>query len=281
MLGPEEREHILRNAHIPEHMPDYVVAITGMEPFLFRNHVLYRRGKVLVVVGYPLVGECTEEGLRTCLEEATEDFRPETLSLLAPRLPDWKRPDQRGKEDAYYRIDLRGLHPRSKVMNMLRRASAEVSCEKGDRLGEGHVGLIRDFIGSRKLDDGTRFILERVPDYVNSVPTAVVFSAQARSGGLAAFTVAEFGARDYGFYMFNFRSEACTVPGVSDLLLQAAMQTAHAEGKCFMNLGLGIHEGVAFFKKKWGARPFLDYETCTYRLVRPHFLDRVFDFLRR
>jgi len=43
------------------------------------------------------------------------------------------------------------------------------------------------------------------------------------------------------FYMFNFRSEACTVPGVSDLLLHTAMQTAHAQGKSFMNLSLGIH----------------------------------------
>lgn len=281
MLGPDEKGYIFQRAHIPEHLPDYVAAVTGVEPLLFRNHVLYRQGEVLVFVGYPLEGEFTEEVLRECLAEAVQEFRPGTLSLIAPRLPDWKRPAERGKEDAYYRIDLRSLHPHSKVMNMIRRASTEASCEKSDHLGDEHARLIRDFIASRRLDEGTRFILERVPDYVNSVPTAVAFSARDRSGRLAAFTVAEYGTKDYGFYMFNFRSEEGAVPGVSDLLLHEAMLAALVRGKSFMNLGLGIHEGVAFFKKKWGAGRFLDYETCTYRLSGPQLLGRLFEFLGR
>jgi hypothetical protein len=281
MLSPEERKHIFQCAYVPEHLPDYVTAVTGKEPFLFRNHVAYRQGEVLAFIGYPLEGVFTEEGLRECLPRAVEQFRPGILSLIAPRLPDWKKPAGKGPDDAYYRIDLRSLRPRSKVMNMIRRASTEVSCEKGDHLGDEHVRLIRDFIATRKLDEGTRFILERVPDYVNSVPTAMVFSARERSGRLVAFTVAEYGAKDYGFYMFNFRSGECAVPGVSDLLLHDAMQTALARGKAFMNLGLGIHEGVAFFKKKWGADRFLDYETCTYRLTRPQFLERFFGFMGR
>jgi hypothetical protein len=281
MLGPEEKAHIFRHAYIPEHLPDYVVAVTGMESYLFRNYVLYRQGEALVFVGYPLKGVFTEIGLRECLQGAVERFRPGTLALIAPRLPAWKKPAERGDADAYHRMDLRSLHPRSKVMNMIRRASTEVSCEKSDHLGDEHVRLIRDFLASRELDDGTRFIFGRVPDYVNSVPTALVFSARHRSGRLAAFTVAEYGAKDYGFYMFNFRSRECEVPGVSDLLLHTAAQTAVARGKNFMNLGLGIHKGVAFFKKKWGADPFLDYETCTYRLSVSRFLDRLFRFTGR
>ena len=281
MLGPEERKHIFQCAYIPEHLPDYVIAVTGMEPFLFRNHVVYRHCDVLVFVGYPLEGVFTKEGLRECLVEATDAFRPRTISLIAPRLPDWKKPAEEGQEDAYYRINLRALHPRSKVMNMIRRASTEVSCERGDHVGDEHVRLIRDFIARKKLDEGTRFILERVPDYANSVPTARVFSARERSGELLAFTVADYGARDYGFYMFSFRSEECGVPGASDLLLHEAMQTALAEGKAFMNLGLGIHKGVGFFKKKWGAAPFMDYETCTYRPSRSQFLGRLLGFMGR
>lgn len=281
MLGPDERGYILQRAHIPEHLPDYVTAVAGTEPFLFKDHVVYKQNEVLVFVGYPLEGPFTEERLRECLAEAVGAFRPGTVSLIAPRLPDWKEPAERGKADAYYRIDLKTLHPRGKVMNMIRRASTELSCEKCDHLGDEHVRLIRDFIAIRKPDDGTRFILERVPDYVNSVPTAMVFGARERSGRLVAFTVAEYGAKDYGFYMFSFRSEAGAVPGVSDLLLHEAMQTALAQGKTFMNLGLGIHEGVAFFKKKWGAGHFLDYETCTYRLSHSQFLERLFRFMGR
>ena len=62
MLGPDEKDYIFQRAYIPEHLPDYVAGITGMEAFLFRNHVLYRHGEVLVFVGYPLEVEFTEEG---------------------------------------------------------------------------------------------------------------------------------------------------------------------------------------------------------------------------
>ncbi|MBT9139112.1 MAG: hypothetical protein DDT31_01693 [Syntrophomonadaceae bacterium] len=52
--------------------------------------------------------------------------------------------------------------------------------------------------------------------------------------------------------------------GASDLILYEIIKTAQEMGKSFVNLGLGINEGVAFFKKKWGGSPFLNYEFCLY-----------------
>jgi hypothetical protein len=164
---------------------------------------------------------------------------------------------------------------------MVRRASAEVSCEKGNDLQEEHIRMVDDFVKGRDLDEGTRFIIERVPRYVQTVPAALVFNARARSGRLVAFTIAEYGTKEYAFYMFNFRSEGDTTPGASDLLLHEAIQTALEQGKRFMNLGLGISEGVSFFKRKWGAQHFLDYETCTYRHSRSHLLDWLSRLTRR
>jgi hypothetical protein len=69
--------------------------------------------------------------------------------------------------------------------------------------------------------------------------------------------------------MFHFRAKDRAVPGASDLLLRDAIREAERQGKRFMNLGLGMNRGVAFFKEKWGATPFLTYATCTYTFTRP------------
>ena len=55
------------------------------------------------------------------------------------------------------------------------------------------------------------------------------------------------------------------MPGGSDLLLQRIAGEAKAEGKAYLNLGLGISGGVSFFKKKWGAVPFAPHSAYVYQ----------------
>ncbi|MFH1627942.1 MAG: hypothetical protein ABIE47_04380 [Pseudomonadota bacterium] len=45
------------------------------------------------------------------------------------------------------------------------------------------------------------------------------------------------------------------------------------EGKKYINLGLGINPGVAFFKEKWGGVVFLPYAFCMYHQPRKGFLE--------
>jgi hypothetical protein len=45
---------------------------------------------------------------------------------------------------------------------------------------------------------------------------------------------------------------------------------AQSEKKTAINLGLGIHPGIRYFKEKWGGVPFLTYESA---LVQPASLD--------
>jgi hypothetical protein len=73
--------------------------------------------------------------------------------------------------------------------------------------------------------------------------------------------------------MFNFRSETRYVPGASDLLLSAVIGQAIAEEKKYLNLGLGINPGVAFFKEKWGGAVFLPHACCLYHPPRKGFLE--------
>ena len=79
---------------------------------------------------------------------------------------------------------------------------------------------------------------------------------ETRMRELVAFDVAEFGAKYYAIYMFNFSSKDRYIPGASDLLLSGVINQAITEQKKYINLGLGISPGVTFFKKKWGGTPF-------------------------
>ena len=118
---------------------------------------------------------------------------------------------------------------------------------------------MEEFLKSHSADEATRFIFQRIDAYLSSSKTASIFEARTGDGDLVAFDIAEFMPKDYAVYMFNFRSEARYIPGASDLLLSAVMQQAIAEGKKYVNLGLGINPGVAFFKEKWGGAAFLPH----------------------
>jgi hypothetical protein len=46
------------------------------------------------------------------------------------------------------------------------------------------------------------------------------------------------------------------------------LEEARQHGQTRMNLGLGVNAGISFFKRKWGAEPFLPYVEVSWE-VKP------------
>ena len=292
MITPAERAYILAHAYVPEHLPHYVTAISQTEPFLVDDFVAHVRGAQLIFVGYPLSENFDATPMLDALERARARFKPSNVSILAPALPDALREGTRLPADEYYRLDLAHLiappviaseakqsptdlgialsrdallamtqtRLPQKTRNMLTRARRDLTTREGT-FGKEHRRLIEEFLRAHRLDDATRTIFERVPEYAKCASACVVETRDAR-GNLVAFDLADFSAAQYAFYLFNFRAAQYRVPGASDLLLAHIIERARAEGKRYVNLGLGIDERVAFFKRKWGATPFLKH--CAY-----------------
>jgi hypothetical protein len=196
------------------------------------------------------------------LAAAIRRFNPSRVALVAPSIS--HTDGERGDSDAYYQLDLETLKILGKVRNMIHRASQELRVEKGrEFLGE-HRRLVEAFLKMRRVSEATHTIFQKIQEYLACVPTACIFSARAGDGRLAGFDIAEFGAKNYAFYMFNFRSSENAMPGTSDLLLYELIQAAKQQGKRFVNLGLGVNAGVTFFKRKWGGRPFLNHEFVVF-----------------
>jgi len=273
MITASQQNYISGQAYIPEHIPEYVTAISQTEPFLFGDFLGYAKKGHFTLVGYPLKEPFEEKRMRSVLEDGIKRFRPESVSLIAPSVPSSINDCIHPPSDHYYRLDLSSLSISQKLRNMLSRASRDLFVKKNKDFDEEHRKIVEDFLNTRSVDEATRFIFQRIGDYLSSSPAARVFDARNNKNELVAFDVAEFTPMDYILYMFNFSSEALYVPGASDLLLSEVIKQAKTERKKYINLGLGINPGVTFFKKKWGGVPFLPYASCFYHPSRKEDLD--------
>ena len=261
MINPSERAYIAEHAYLPEHLPDYVSAISKTEPFLIDDFVIHVHANHLVFVGYPLREDRVDTQFVAALDEARARFNPSATSIIGPAFPPTLKDYTPSPPDEYYRLDLTQLVIPKKTRYMLRRARREVSINIGS-YGIEHKKLIKTFLQGSHFDRATRYIFQRVSEYAKC-DTVYLYEARNAHGDLIAFDIADLWSMDYAFYMFNFRSPKYNVPGVSDLLLAYIIERAQADGKRYLNLGLGIDAGIAFFKKKWGATPFLKYTAWT------------------
>lgn len=255
MLSSEQLRLVYERAYLPEHLPSYVEAVSSAEPYLQDDYLCFARKDHLVFIGYPLGSEADKAS--KSYESACERFHPATVSVIASQLwfPDYTYEIQ--SRDSYYKLELPLGPLHSELSYMLRRAAREIQVTEG-KFSKDHRKLVRDFISRHELSQEHKLIFERIPDYLRKSETARLFEAR-KGGNLVAFTIVDFGSPNYAFYLFNFRSTKTNVPGASDLLFYNMVRLAQSEGKAAINLGLGIHPGVRYFKEKWGGTPFLPY----------------------
>ncbi len=273
MIKAGEADLIRNNACVPEHITRYVGAISGGEPHLFGSYLCYTAKGTLVFVGYPLGEPFDEKRMKRALDDATKRSQPEQVAIVAPVVSLNNDAIIERSSDYYYRLDLNAFRITPKTLNIIRRASKEITIEKTDEYCDENVDLVKEFVDSHQVSAGTRFIFEHIGDYVASSDTALVINGRDRNGKLIAFDIADFDAKEYAFYMFNFVSRRRYVPGVSDALLYELIKAAQEKGKRYVNLGLGINKGIVFFKLKWGGVPFLPYEYALYRRAKRNILE--------
>ena len=257
MLSSSEHNRIYQQAYVPEHLPDYVAAISGSEPYLFQDHLCYFHSNHLIFVGYSLAENPAQ--ISRVYQAACDRLNPRTIMLVADDLSSLPEGSQTQPADRYYRLDLplKSLSP--DVAYMVRRAERELKIEVG-QFGREHKRIIKDFIARQNLSDEQIHIFKHIQNYMKRSKTAHLLEAR-QADRLVAFSIVDLGSARYAFYQFNFRTAKIAVPGASDLLFNEMVQLAQSEGKQAINLGLGIHPGIRRFKEKWGGEPFLAHNS--------------------
>lgn len=261
MLTNDERQIIYQHAYLPEHLTDYVEAVSGAKPFLIEQFLCFHRHRHVVFIGYPLGDEKAD--IQKAYTAACRKFEPSTVALICGESWTPEEDHQKQPADMYYRLKLPHEDVRADVAYMVRRAAKELAFRKG-KFSIEHRKLIKAFMRSQDLTKEQRHIFKHIPEYLKRSPGAHLLEVR-KENTLVAFTVVDTGAADYAFYMFNFRSSKAHVPGASDLLFHEMVKLAENERKKAINLGLGVHAGIRRFKEKWGGVPFLAYNSVLMR----------------
>jgi hypothetical protein len=257
MINDQESQWIYRHAYLPEHLPDYVAAVSGAEPFLHHNYLYFLDQKHLIFNGYPLRPD--SDSPAQFYDLVCERCQPTTVAVIAANI--WLPAEhyEQQASDSYYRLELPLKPIGAAVAYMLRRAQRELQVVRGS-FGKEHKKIIKAFLVDHSLNRRQRYLFKHLPQYIKAGSSAVLFEAR-KEKKLVAFIVVDLGAADYAFYLFSFRSRKINVPGASDLLFHEMVKLAQAEGKQAVNLGLGINAGIRHFKEKWGGTPFLNYSS--------------------
>ena len=275
MIGPDLLARVTAEAVTPEQLLPYVGAVSEAKPRLIGNCVGYASEGRLVLVSYPLHDPRDRESMAEAVREALMIQGLCHLTVIGPARPPQAPPESQAAEDCYYSLPVPPPAPAQKLRNLIRRASRELTIERDRQCGDDHLALVRRYLDERHLATGTRLIFQKLPHYLAASTGSLVLSGRLADGKLAAFVVGDFSALRTAFFMFCFRDPGLAPPGSTDFLLAGLLEEAHNCGQTLMNLGLGINDGVAFFKRKWGAVPFLPYVEVSWEPARPGLLKRL------
>jgi hypothetical protein len=263
MLTPKEETYVLSKAYVPEHVLNLMVSISKGEPFFKEDHLVFVKDNWLILVGYPLEGNFSQEGCERILKQAVETFRPEYLWFIGPEIPPSLQGSCKERQtDQYYKFDLNQTKLKPSLQRVADKASKELIVERGHSISKEHEGLISELLKREKLPPRLRELYRAMPDYIAHSSTSCVLNARDKNGKLCAFFVVELGAKNFSTYVLGSHSKKHYVSHASDLLFLEMIKLTREYGKNTINLGLGVNEGIRRFKEKWGGTPYLNYEFC-------------------
>jgi hypothetical protein len=269
MIVPGQFAGVTAQAQIPEQVIPYVHAVSELKPTMLGACVGYEQQGDLVLVGYPLHDPKDAGAMAEAVGLALRLAGLRRITVMGPARPPQAPAGAAIEEDGYLSLPVPAPGPSQKTRNLLRRAARELTVERGGPWGEDHSALVQRYLKERSLTAGTRHIFKNLPRYLAQSPSSLLVSARLAGGRLAAFSVGEYAGLTTAFYMFSFRDPGIAPPGAADLLLAQLLEEAGARGHTQMNLGLSVNEGIGFFKRKWGAAPFLPYVQSTWEIASP------------
>jgi len=262
-------------AVVPEQVPAYVSAVAGSRPRMIAACVGYERAGHLVLVGYPVHDPLDGSALAAAVDEALKLPGLARITVIGPARPAQAPQASATVQDHYLSLPIPAPLPSQKLRSLLRRAGRELTVERGRACTAEHMSLVQRYIEEHELAPGTRHIFQQLPRYLEASAGSLTVSARRTDRRLAAFAVGEFASRDTALFMFCFRDPELAPSGSTDLLLSALLDEARTRGQTRMNLGLAVNAGIGFFKRKWGAEPFLPYVEVSWDLSPLPLLTRL------
>ena len=276
MLTAEEEAYILDRAYVPEHCIHLMTHVSGGEPFLMDDFLVCRKEKWVILIGYPLADNFTNDLLETVLSKIKKEFRAALVSLVAPAIPPALAATcHESQSDTYFTLETQKPIIRSPLKRNLRKARQKLRVELSAHMQEMHLALMHEFIAHTPLPDRVERLLFKMPEFLGGADKAFVLNAWDPANKLTAFYVVDLEAKGFSNYIIGCHSKKNYVLGASDLLLFELIKLSLEYHKPYIHLGLGVNTGVRRFKEKWGAVPTRRYEMCEIVLKKPTLFDSI------
>lgn len=257
----------------PDQLLPYVNSVSGLKSRTCGDCALHYIETYAVLVAYPCADPYDSGRINKAVEEACKLSHIKNLTVLAAERPDQAPADATSRMDQYWFVNL-PVKPSQKVRNMLTSAARRLKIAQ-ESWGPDHDALRNQFLKTKSLDVASSYIYNQLGAYLGASPDATLFCARDGEGRLHGLAIGDFSSLSTAFYMFAMRTPDA-LPGTADLLLHKIINTAGDKGYTKLNLGLGINDGVEFFKKKWGATPDLPYVETSWKIKKPGFFARIF-----
>ena len=266
-------------AIVPEQLPHYVQSVSALRPLQIGPCLGWRLADRLVLAAFPdreppYAPEALTEAEQAAAEAAALPGLRH-IAVLAPFRPAAAPANAVTTRDDCWAVPLPAPAPAAKLRNMLRRARRDIAVTidrtwtpDHARLRDEAVRRLCEAPGERALSLEAASIYAHIEDYLAAGPGTLLYSARRIiDGELCACAVGDHTAYATAFYMFAFRAPTAP-PGTADALVAALLAEADRRGQRRCNLGLGVHDGIRFFKKKWGARPWLPFLETAWTISR-------------
>ncbi|MCX8023474.1 MAG: GNAT family N-acetyltransferase [Syntrophorhabdaceae bacterium] len=270
-------------AYIPEHIVGLMASISGGEPFLINDCLCYSKSGLLIVIGYPLNGVFSKDLFIALLNEATSLFNPLSVRVAAPEIPDEIFMSSKEKGiDTFYNLNIEGFSVKRRLMREVEKARERLNVEVSREFTEAHEKVMEEFLKTKGPNARIKDLYLSLPRWIKDIDTTSLLTARDKKGRVSAFYAVDFWPKRFAAYILGCHSERDYTPHASDLLFYEMVRIAREKGKRYINLGLGVNEGIKRFKEKWGGVPSLGYTFCEYETgeKRGGFIDSFMKFIR-
>ncbi len=266
-------------AYTPDQLLPYVRSVSPMQSSILDQYVLHTHADHAVLVGYNVQCMHSTENLDACIAHVLDKQKPQRITVLAPIRPYAAPARAVSLYDAYHIAALPfALNKHQNVRHMCHRAQEymDIHEQQGAKAWTGaHQELMLSYIRKNGVSKEMGNIFQNLGLYCKNAPHVQMFSAYDKcTRDLLAFSLADFTSQHMAFYMFSMRRQT-SPPGSSELLLWALLQQAHTRGYGACNLGLGISDGIRFFKNKWGAKPTLPFVQTSWNTTENDYTPAV------
>lgn len=260
-------QSILDLAQVPEHSVPFMEAVSNGTALCEGQYLFFCGEDWLMAVGYPLQGEYSEASFSQAFQVALHHIplaqkQPIDCWAVSPKPLPFADPVD---EDRFYILPASTLPP-ARLKRPLERASSLLRVDETKTFTPAHRTLWIEFTHNAKaMKPNVRelyAVTEKALRQMNVLKKSGdlrLLNAWDQSGNLVACLVLDYSPTKFSSYIIGAHSYAHSVPYASDLLFSVMLEKARLAGKEYVQLGLGVNEGILRFKRKWGAVPAQTY----------------------